>query len=125
MAAPTVQVLESNDKNHIIHCVGVADATGGLIVDISTLAADSRDRAVTDLVLQSVKCDTDGLIVVAWDATADVPILQISTSRDHCYEKIGGIPNNAGAGKTGDVLIPAPAAARNYDMTLKFRKKYD
>ncbi len=125
MAAPVSQVLESGDRNHVIHVVGIADVTGGTIVDVSALAVNSQNEAVTSVRLDRVDWKTDATVELQWDATADLTFLVLPPGQeDTDYRRYGGLNNNSGAGKTGDVLIPAPAGASNYTMTLWFRKKY-
>jgi hypothetical protein len=58
--------------------------------------------------LMGVKGSLNGFnAILLWDATTDVPImtLETDTSFDHDFSKFGGIVNNGGAGKTGDILI--------------------
>lgn len=125
MAAPVVQILESADRNHIIHVIGEADITGGTLVDVSALAASTRGDAVTSVRLDRIQYSTDATVLLDWDANTDVTFQVLAPGQDDKdYSHTGGIPNNAGAGVTGDVLIPTPAGASNYTMTLWFRKKY-
>lgn len=125
MAAPTIQILDSGDRNHVIHVIGIADVAGGTLVDLSTLSPSSNGSLVTDVRLDRVQYDTDATVLINWDATADVTFFIAPPGQDtKCYKDIGGINNNAGTGKTGGVVIPAPAGASNYTMTLWFRKKY-
>jgi hypothetical protein len=58
-----------------------------------------------------------------WDATTDVTLLNLSGSNDAdmCFEAFGGIPNNAGAGVTGDVLLTT-AATTPYTLVMHFVK---
>lgn len=126
MAVPTIQVIESGERNHVIHVIGEADVVGGTIVDVSALAANSKGEAVTSVRLDRIQYDTDATIKLDWDANADVTFMVVPVGQDtKCYKDIGGINNNAGAGVTGDVLIPTPTGASNYTMTLWFTKKYD
>ena len=125
MAAPVVQVLESADRNHVIHVIGEADTVGGTIVDVSVLAASTRGDAVVAVRLDRIQYSTDATVKLDWDADTDLTFQVLAPGQDDKdYRYTGGIPNNAGVGKTGDVLIPAPAGASNYNMTLWFRKKY-
>lgn len=128
MAAPTIQVLESGERNHVIHVVGVADATatpGTVILDLSALAANSKGQAVTSVSLIEIQYETDGLVALAWDATAQVTFLQLAAGQDtKDYRRTGGLQNNAGAGITGDIRANPLGAAKNYSMTLWLKKKY-
>lgn len=125
MAAPVVQILESGNRNHVIHVIGENDTTGGTIVDVSALAASTRDGAVVEVRLDRIQYSTDATVNLDWDATVNLTFQVLAPGQDDKdYRYTGGIPNNAGAGKTGDVLVPLPAGASNYNMTLWFRKKY-
>ncbi len=125
MAAPVVQTLESGDRNLVIHVIGEADTVGATIVDVSTLAASTRGDAVVAVRLDRIQYTTDATIKLDWDADTNLTFQVLAPGQDDKdYRYTGGIPNNAGTGVTGDVLIPAPAGASNYTMTLWFRKKY-
>lgn len=125
MAAPTIQVIESGDRNHVIHVIGEADTVGATIVDVSAIQARSDGVQPSSVKLDKIKYSTDATIKLDWDATADVTFKIIPPGQDNFdYRDVGGLTNNAGAGVTGDVIIPAPSGAANYEVTLWFRKKY-
>lgn len=125
MAAPVVQVLEDGERNYTIHVIGEADVTGGTIVDVSTLSANTRFGVPTQLRLDRIQYATDATIKFDWDADTDITFFVAPPGEDTFdYRDEGGINNNAGTGKTGDVLIPAPAAAADYTATLWFTKKF-
>ena len=125
MTAPVVQVLNSGDRNHVINVIGEADTAGGTIVDVATLAASSTGRAVASVSLSSLTFSTDKAIKVDWDADADKTFLALGAGSDSIdYRAIGGLINDAGAGVSGDVVIPAPTSASNYTITASFKKKY-
>lgn len=126
MAAPVVQTLNDSERNLVIHVIGEADVTGGTIVDISTLNANTRFGVPTSLRLDRIQYETDATIKFDWDANTNVTFFVAPPGTDtKAYRDIGGIPNNAGTGVTGDVLIPAPAGASNYTATLWFTKKFN
>lgn len=115
-----VQVLEQGPRNLVLNVITEADAAF-LLVDVSAL-----DPACVEVRLDRVTYDAPpaGLATLAWDATAAVNFLSLSegNGQTQCYKKIGGIWNNAGAGKTGDVLLTATAGIH---MVLHFVKKYN
>jgi hypothetical protein len=126
MAAPTVQTTHDGVRNLVVNVVGLQDTVGATIVDVSTLSADPQGRACTEVALELAYYDTDAPIELQWDAATDKTFLTISTGEGNKeYRRFGGLPNNAGSGKTGDVIIPAPAVAATYTLTLWFVKKYD
>lgn len=117
----TVQVIEEGPRNYIIKVTGTGSDAAVLIADVSTLNPPCEE-------LRIVRCTYDvagaaGLVSVLWDATADVLALSVSTGSGQTmdFKKIGGIPNNAGAGKTGDVLLTSTATT-DYTLVLHFKK---
>ena len=63
-----------------------------------------------------------------FDATANVLItgLPADSTGDEYYDNFTGIPNNAGSGKTGDVLFStvAHSAGDTYSIILELVKEY-
>lgn len=62
-----------------------------------------------------------------WDADANVDIIALSNDQagQKDFSKFGGIPNNAGSGRTGDILLETTGIASADEITLIFhiRKK--
>lgn len=121
--AVTTQVLLDNDRNYAIKIVGVLDTgnlTDELIVDFSTLVP-----LPTSLRLDKLWYSMGSLVaLLKWDATTDVPLLAVSQSDHPGWKKIAGLPNNAGTGVTGDVLLTTYGytAATAFSMVLWFSK---
>ena len=66
----------------------------------------------------SVTSQTD----ILWDATSNIVILSVNGSGHYGHtHDMPAIPNNAGSGVTGDVLITNGSASVGY-LVLKFRK---
>jgi hypothetical protein len=67
-------------------------------------------------------------VLMYWDATTDVVIQTIpqNTSYTLDYEKFGGLTNNAGAGKNGDILFSTSdaSAGDEYTIVLEMVKSY-
>lgn len=102
----TTQILLDGRKSTVIKFTNVSDGTGEtavLKVDASTL-----NGAPSEVRVEKVWYATQGIgLQMLWDATTDVlfwlcPINQCATVDFH---QIGGLVNNAGAGKTGDILF--------------------
>jgi hypothetical protein len=101
----TVQKLIDGPRNAVFHVVGLGATTAQVIVDVSTLAGNPSAVRV-----DKIKGSTAGSglkLNMAWDATADVPFMHIGANVDLGldYCDIGGLQNNAGAGKTGDIVL--------------------
>ena len=117
MAAPVVQVLESGDRNHVIHVVGEADSTGGTIVDVSTFPVNSQNEPVVSLRLDQIQYETSATVKI--DDTSQTQFVAPPGQDTKNYQYAAGLRC-----ADGDILIPAPAASADYTMTLWFRKKY-
>ena len=99
------------------------------VVDVSALAADPiSKRACTGVTLEKLTFASVGVAVkLEWDATANVLLFDFPADWTEQYDFSNfGIPNNAGAGKTGDIVATSlPAAAGNtYTMILTVQKLY-
>jgi hypothetical protein len=106
----TYQVLEEGPRNIIVKVAGVLDTSDyGLNTFISMA---SSNQGGTGPVPTQVRIDhidysiSDQLEVqLFWDASTDVVILPLAGRGRMSFWNFGGLTNNAGAGKTGDVLI--------------------
>ena len=63
-----------------------------------------------------------------WDATTDVPFFlgAVNTNYENDFSKIGGITNNAGAGKNGNIVFSTAdaSAGDTYTVVLEMIKTY-
>ncbi|NCW67442.1 MAG: hypothetical protein EBV86_02570 [Marivivens sp.] len=106
------------------------DETNALKVDVSALQPESRTgRQVKEVYIEEVKAVTTNVVVdVLWDATSPKQCLTISGSTDTEWDfrEVGPIVNNAGSGKTGDILFSTYGAASgsSYSVLLVMHKKY-
>ena len=115
-----IQVIDDGPRNYIIKVDGAGGDTLATIVDVSTL-----DPPCTRVRLLKLwyNFDPAGTAELFWDATTDVSILNVfgSNDADMDFSCFGGIPNNAGAGVTGDVLLTTKAATP-FSLVLHFLK---
>ena len=117
----------------------IQDGTYNLVVKVH-LNSDGSEETATGVVDASTfsPAFTNGQllaldIVVAaptlqarllWDATTDVPICAIGpTSLQRDWRKSGGLPNNAGAGVTGDIVLTTLGLVSGDQLTLTFYLK--
>jgi hypothetical protein len=116
----TVQVIEDGFRNYIIKVNGAAAEAAALLVDVSTLNPPCDTVALLEIQYDIAPASTVELL---WDATSDVSMGTFSEGpgQTMCFKSFGGIPNNAGAGKTGDVLI-TKVGTTAYTMVLWFEK---
>jgi len=101
----TTQTLLDGPRNLVVKLVGILDTSNlasTLAVDVSTFSGapslvriDGIDYSIADQLA----------VQLYWDATTDVPIVNLAGREDVCYKEIGGLTNNGGTGVTGDILI--------------------
>lgn len=130
-------VLLDNSTHHVVHLVGISDATGEaavIKVDKSAIAAASDGAEADALDIQMVRWCIQGYssIRLYWDHTTDDLALALAGSG---YEDFGakvgaltalvGLKDPISAGGTGDILLTSAGAAANatYDITLWLRKR--
>jgi hypothetical protein len=107
-----------------------ADETDALKVDVSQLSPEEgTGRPVREVYIEQIKAITSGVDVdILWDATSPEHCLSISDDSgiDWDFRAVGPLTNNAGAGKTGNILFSTngASAGSSYSVTLVMRKKY-
>jgi hypothetical protein len=107
-----------------------ADETDALKVDVSQLSPEEgTGRPVREVCIEQIKAITSGVDVdILWDATSPEHCLSISGNSgiDWDFRAVGPLTNNAGAGKTGNILFSTNGATTgsSYSVTLVMRKKY-
>lgn len=122
--AVTSQIILDGERLAIIKFTNVSDGTGevaALKIDVSTLNPSSFNLACNGIKINKIWAQTYGMAVdILWDATADVlcETIPADVLYKMCYDSFGGIPNNAGAGKTGDVLFTTVGASAGDRYTI-------
>lgn len=106
-----------------------ADETDVLKVDVSGLTAQLHTGAVcSEVAIEQIWYDiTEGVVVdLIWDATGNLIAWSLSGQGYTDFRGSGPIPNQTGAGKTGDMLISTVGmgAADRYSIMLGLRKTY-
>jgi hypothetical protein len=130
--AVTSQTILDGERLFIAKFTNISDGTGETAVvkiDVSTLNPNSFGLACNGVKLNKIYGTTHGMEVrILWDATTDVFAWQIPQNSNYLMDlsSFGGIPNNAGAGKTGDVLFTTSDASSGdmYSIVLECLKTY-
>jgi hypothetical protein len=86
--------------------------------------------ACTGVVIERIWWQCIGMKVqILWDATTNAFCIELgeNQSGSHDYTVFGGLTNNAGSGKTGDLAFTTVGhtGADTYTIVLYMRKKYD
>ena len=126
------QTILDGERLFIAKFTNISDGTGETAVvkiDVSTLAVNSFGLACNGVKINKIYGTTHGMEVrILWDATTDVFAWQIPQNSNYLmdFSSFGGIPNNAGAGSTGDVLFTTADASSGdmYSIVLECLKTY-
>jgi hypothetical protein len=127
------QTIQDGPKTAIFRFTNVSDGTGEsavVKVDASALASDPVTKeACTSVSIECIWYTTVGMgVKILFDATADVLAWQLreDDSRTIDFRDFSGVPNNAGAGKTGDIAFTTVGAGVGdvYVVVLQVRKHY-
>lgn len=127
----TTQVLHEGARNVVIKLVGVLDTSDlGLstAVDVSTLTCNGTRPAPTQVRIDTLEYDMSDQISVQllWDATADVVAAALAGRGEYYGKRFSGLQNNAGAGKTGNILIKTTgwaAGVQTFTLVLEMVKQ--
>lgn len=130
--AVTSQTILDGERLFIAKFTNISDGTGetGVIkIDVSTLTPNAFNLACNGVKLNKIFGTTHGMEVrILWDATTDQFAWQIPQNSNYLMDlsSFGGIPNNAGAGVTGDVLFTTADASAGdmYSIVLECIKTY-
>ena len=127
------QTILDGERLAVLRFTNVSDGTGEsnvAKVDVSALAANSAGKSCTEVSIQRIYWACIGMSVrLDFDATTNVLAIGLpaDSTGDEYYDSFTGIPNNAGTGKTGDILFTTTGASANdtYVVILELIKKYD
>ena len=118
------QTIIDGQKTAVLKLTNVSDGGGEAAVvkvDVSALTALPNGTVCTGVVIEKIWWQCIGM---------KVQLLCIelgeNQSGHHDYTDFGGFPNNAGSGKTGDLLFTTVGhtSADTYTVILYMRKEY-
>ena len=106
----TFQTLEEGPRNIIVKAAGVLDTSDYALNTFISMASSNeggKGFVPTQVRIDHIDYSISDQIEVQlwWDATSDVIILPLAGRGRMSFWNFGGLVNNAGTGKTGDVLI--------------------
>lgn len=130
--AVTTQTIIDGERNCVMKFTNVSDGTGESAVakvDVSALASNSAGKACSEVRVMRVSHAIVGMSVQMFlDATSNVLLMELAeSSNGHMdFKDFGGLPNNAGSGKTGDILFTTKghSSGDSYSITLEMVKVY-
>lgn len=128
--AVTSQTVFDGDRMAVMKFTNISDGTGEtavLKVDVSTLRPNAFGRTCSGVTLEKIHCSINGMSVsILWDATTDIPAF-IAAPGIYTFDFSSiQIPNDAGAGRTGDILFSTIGAnlGDTYTIVLDMVKSY-
>ena len=129
--AVTTQKLVDSAQRAVFKFTNISDGTGEAAVvkiDVSALAP-FQGEPCTGVSIQKLDVVTVGMgLDMLWDAKKDA--LALSFGSDDFvtldFSRFGGITNNAGTGKTGDLVFTTVGAAAGdrYTVVIEVLKSY-
>ena len=130
--AVTSQTIQDGERNCIMNFTNVRDGTGESAVakvDVSALSSNSAGTACSEVRVLRVSHAIVGMSVQMFlNATSNVLLMELAeSSNGHMdFTDFGGLPNNAGSGKNGDILFTTKghSSGDTYSITLEMVKVY-
>jgi len=130
--AVTSQTIIDGERNCVMKFTNVSDGTGESAVakvDVSALASNAAGVACSEVRVLRISNAIVGMSVQLFlNATSNVLLVELTeSSNGHMdFKDFGGLPNNAGSGKTGDILFTTKghSSGDTYSITLEMTKVY-
>jgi hypothetical protein len=130
--AVTSQTIIDGERNCVMKFTNVSDGTGESAVakvDVSALAANAAGVACSEVRVIRVSHAIVGMSVQLFlNASSNVLLMELAeSSNGHMdFKDFGGLPNNAGSGKNGDILFTTKghSSGDTYMIALEMVKVY-
>ena len=130
--AVTSQTIIDGPKTAVMKFTNISDGTGESAVtevDVSALGTLIDGTTCTGVAIEKIWWQCIGMKVrILFDATSDVMAIELGENQSghHDYTSFGGLTNNAGSGKTGDIKFTTigHTSADTYTVILVLRKEY-
>jgi hypothetical protein len=130
--AVTSQTLIDGERLAIMKFTNISDGTGETAVTkvtVSSLSANNLGIACNGVTVTKITSVCHGMEVrMYWDASTDVPFFlsTVNTNYQNDFSSIGGISNNAGTGKNGNIVFSTSDATNGdtYTVVLEMVKHY-
>jgi hypothetical protein len=128
----TSQTLLDGERLAIMKFTNISDGTGETAVtkvNVSTLTASNSGKTCTGVTVIKIMSVCHGMEVrMYWDASTDVPFFlsTVNTNYENDFSNFGGITNNAGTGKNGNIVFSTSDASSGdtYTVVLEMVKSY-
>ena len=130
--AVTSQTLMDGERLAIMKFTNISDGTGETAVTkvtVSSLNSNSFGKACNGVTVTKIMSVCHGMEVrMYWDASTDVPFFlsTVNTNYENDFSSFGGIANNAGTGKNGNIVFSTAdqSSGDTYTVVLEMVKSY-
>jgi hypothetical protein len=130
--AVTSQTLMDGERLAVMKFTNISDGTGETAVtkvNVSSLNPNNWGKACTGVTVTKITSVCHGMEVrMYWDATTDVPFFlsTVNTNYENDFSSFGGIANNAGTGKNGNIVFSTSDQTNGdtYTVVLEMVKSY-
>ena len=130
--AVTSQTILDGERLFIGKFTNISDGSGETAVvkvDVSTLNPNSFGLACNGVKINKIWMAVHGMEVrILWDADVNILAWQATSNGPYLmdFSSFGGIPNNSGAGKNGDIAFTTHTATAgdSYTIVLECLKTY-
>lgn len=130
--AVTSQIISDGPKYAVMKFTNVSDGTGEdavTKVDVSGLDNSADGDTCTGVIIERIWWQCIGMkLQILWDASTDAFCIELgeNQSGNHDYTVFGGLTNNAGSGKNGDIKFTTVGhtSADTYTVILYMRKQF-
>ena len=130
--AVATQTIIDGSKTAVLKFTNVSDGSGEsdvVKVDVSALSNNSLGQTCTGATIEKIWWQCIGMKVqVLFDATTNVFCIELGENQSghHDYTDFGGLPNNAGSGKTGDIVFTTVGhtSADTYTVIMQVKKEF-
>jgi hypothetical protein len=128
----TSQTILDGERLFIAKYTNISDGTGEVAVNkviVANLAPNSFSLACNGVKINKIWMTVHGMEVrILWDATTDLLAWQATSNGPYLmdFSSFGGIANNSGTGKTGNIAFTthSPTAGGTYTIILECLKTY-
>jgi hypothetical protein len=121
----TNRTLYDGGEHAAIVLTNSSDGTGeAAVLKVDVSALNGAPAAVN---IRRIQYNTFGMAVsLLWDADTDVTAIILQGDGSFDFTRYGGLSNNSGAGKTGDVKLTTigHTAGDTYTVVLELEKVY-
>jgi len=127
------QTIQDGEHYAVLKFTNISDGSGESAVtkvDVSALSSSNSGKACTDVVIEQMWWQCIGMKVrILFDASTDIMAIELGENQSghHDYSIFGGLTNNSGSGKTGDIKFTTVghSSADTYTVIMYLRKKYN